>query len=160
MAELMNEKKVDNVIDIGIPSIKKAKFRINGDKDKILELNTSDMGIVKRLNRVYPKLQALAAKATTFDEEELKDNSNEALEKFADKLDEIDSDMRKLIDELFQANVSELCCDDGTMYDLYGGMMRFEHIIGTLAKLYENNFSSEFSKVRTRIQKHTGKYTG
>lgn len=150
----------EQILDLNIPSIKKSKFRINGDANKVLELNISDMGIVKRLNRVYPKLQALAKKATTFDEKELNDNSDEALEAFANKLDDIDQDMRKLVDELFQSNVSELCCDDGTMYDLYGGMMRFEHIIETLAKLYENNFSSEFSKARARIQKHTSKYTG
>ncbi len=154
------ENGMENVVDIELPQIKKARFRINGDSSKILELNTSDMGIVKRLNAVYPKLQELAKKATTFDEKELGDNTEEGLAKFADKLDEIDKDMRKLIDDLFQANVSEVCCDNGTMYDLYGGAMRFEHIISTLAKLYENNLASEVSKVRDRIKKHTNKYTG
>lgn len=154
------DDKQENVIDVALPQIKKAKFRINGDSSKILELNTSDMGIVKRLNEVYPKLQKLAAKATTFDEKELQDNSDEALAKFAEKLDDIDKDMRALVDELFQSNVSEVCCDDGTMYDLYGGAMRFEHIISTLAGLYENNFSKEVKNVRARIQKHTNKYTG
>lgn len=154
------DSDLKDVVDIELPQIKKARFRINGDPKKILELNTSDMGIVKRLNEVYPKLQELAKKATTFDEEELNDNSDDALTKFAAKLDEIDKDMRKLIDELFQSNVSEICCDDGTMYDLYGGMMRFEHIINTLSGLYENNFNEEFKRVRARIQKHTSKYTG
>lgn len=158
MARLVD--KNDDIIDIELPQIKKARFRINGDSNKILELNTSDMGIVKRLNEVYPKLQALSKKVTTFDEKELTDNSDEALAQFANKLDEIDKDMKKLIDELFQANVSEVCCDDGTMYDLYGGMMRFEHIISTLSNLYENNFNEEFKRVRARIQKHTSKYTG
>lgn len=154
------ENGSENVVDIELPQIKKARFRINGDSKKILELNTSDMGIVKRLNEVYPKLQELAKKATTFNEEELKDNSDEALAKFAEKLDDIDKDMRNLVDELFQSNVSEVCCDDGTMYDLYGGMMRFEHIISKLSELYENNFKNEFNKVRARIKKHTSKYTG
>lgn len=155
---LIDEKKDDNIVDIELPEIKKQKFRINGKG--ILELNTSDMGIVKRLNEVYPKLQKLAQKATTFDEKELADNSDEGLTKFAAKLDDIDRDMRNLVDELFQANVSEVCCDDGTMYDLYGGMMRFEHIISKLSELYENNFDKEVGKVRARIKKHTSKYTG
>ena len=90
----------------------------------------------------------------------MKDNSDEGLAKFATKLDDIDRDMRNLVDELFQANVSEVCCDDGTMYDLYGGMMRFEHIISKLSELYENNFDKEVAKVRARIKKHTSKYTG
>ena len=155
---LIDEKKDDSIVDIELPEIKKQRFRINGKG--ILELNTSDMSIVKRLNEVYPKLQKLAQKATTFDEKELKDNSDEGLAKFATKLDDIDRDMRNLVDELFQANVSEVCCDDGTMYDLYGGMMRFEHIISKLSELYENNFDKEVAKVRARIKKHTSKYTG
>lgn len=158
MAKIEDSK--DNIVDIELPQIKKKRFRINGDSNKILELNTSDMGIVKRLSEVYPKLQKLAEKATTFDEKELADNSEEGLAKFATKLDDIDKEMRTLVDELFQANVSDICCDDGTMYDLYGGMMRFEHIISKLAELYENNFSNEVSKVRARIKKHTSKYTG
>lgn len=156
---LIDEKKVeDNIVDIDLPEIKKQRFRINGGK--VLELNTSDMGIVKRLNEVYPKLQNLAQKATTFDEKELNDNSDEALAEFAKKLEDIDKDMKNLVDELFQANVSEACCTDGTMYDLYGGKMRFEHIISKLSELYENNFSKEVGKVRARIKKHTSKYTG
>ena len=154
------DSDLKDVVDIELPQIKKARFRINGDSSKILELNTSDMGIVKRLNEVYPKLQELAKKATTFDESELEDNTEEGLTKFAEKLDEIDKDMKKLVDDLFQSNVSEVCCDNVTMYDLYGGVMRFEHIISTLAKLYENNLTSEVNKVRARIKKHTSKYTG
>lgn len=148
----------EEIIDLQLDGIKKKKFRINGDSNKILELNTSDVSIVSRLSRMYPKLQKLAEESMTFSKEELEDNSEEGLMKFASKLDDIDEKMSKLIDELFNANVSETCKDGGSMYDLFDGMFRFEHIINTLAKLYETSFTQDFEKMRQRIDKHTGKY--
>lgn len=148
----------EEIIDLDLGAVKKQRFRINGDNSKILELNTSDVNIVVRLNKIYPKLQKLAEDALTFSQSELTDNTEEALNKFATKLETIDDKMSKLIDELFNANVSEMCKDGGTMYDLYGGMFRFEHIINKLSELYTTNFSKEFEQMRKRIDKHTGKY--
>ena len=147
-----------DIIDIDLQPIKKKRFRINGDSTKILMLNTSDVNIVSRLNKIYPKLQKLAEEAVDFSSDELEDNSEEGLAKFAAKLDTIDGKMSKLIDELFDANVSEVCKDGGSMYDPFDGMFRFEHIITSLSKLYENNFDKEFSKIRQRVDKHTSKY--
>ena len=148
----------EEIVDLDLSVAKKKRIRINGDNSKILELNISDIGIVSRLSKLYPKLQKLAEKSMTFSKEELEDNTEEGLKKFADKLDSIDEEMRKLIDELFNANVSEVCKDGGSMYDLFEGMFRFEHIITKLSQLYETNLESEFSKMRKRIDKHTGKY--
>lgn len=159
MALIENSKtEVDDIIDIDLSPIKKKRFRINGDPNKILELNTSDINIVSRLTKLYPKLQKLAEDAVNFSHDELNDNSEEGLNKFAAKLDTIDEKMSKLVDELFDADVSDVCKDGGTMYDPFNGMFRFEHIIGTLSKLYENNFSDEFGRIRKRVDKHTNKY--
>ena len=148
----------NDIIDIDLAPIKRKRFRINGDNNKIVELNTTDVGIVSRLSKVYPKLQKLAEEATTFTDEELHDNTETGLEKFAKKLEGIDGKMRSLVDELFDAKVSDACCDGGSMYDPFNGMFRFEHIINTLASLYENDFSKEFNAMRKRVSKHTSKY--
>lgn len=148
----------EEIIDLDLGKVKKKKFRINGDPNKILELNTSDVNIVTRLNKIYPKLKKLQEDALTFSEEELSDNTEEALNRFATKLEGIDEKMSKLVDEIFDANVSETCKDGGSMYDPFDGMFRFEHIINTLSKLYEGAFTTEFEKMRSRIDKHTGKY--
>lgn len=148
----------ETVADIDLGAIKKKRFRINGDKDKIIELNTSDMNIVSRLNKIYPKLQELANEAVSLSKEDLDDNTEEGLKKFAEKLETIDGKMCNLIDELFDAKVSAVCKDGGSMYDPFGGVFRFEHVIGALAKLYENNFNTEFGKMKQRMSKHTSKY--
>ncbi len=148
----------EDIVDVDLGAIKKKRFRINGDSNKIIELNTSDMNIVSRLNKIYPKLQDLAGEAVSLSKDEFNDNTEEGLKKFAERLEAIDSKMCDLIDELFDAKVSAMCKDGGNMFDPFGGMLRFEHVIGALAKLYENNFNTEFGKMKQRMSKHTSKY--
>lgn len=146
-----------NVVDINIGIIPKKKFRINGDDNRILELNTSDMNIIARLKEAYPKLNALAAKFEVLDYEDTGDEEADTI-KLATEWKAIDDEMRDFVDYIFQANVSEVCAVEGSMYDPYNGKFRFEWIIDTLSELYEKDLSKEFKKVTQRVQKHTHKY--
>ena len=71
----------------------------------------------------------------------------------------IDMEMRQLVDEIFDSNVSEVCAPSGSMFDPFNGTFRYEHIIDVLSKLYKNNLNSEFKKMSARIRKKTSKYT-
>lgn len=41
----------DDIIDVEIKPIKRKRFRLNGDNNKIIELNTSDLNISVRLEK-------------------------------------------------------------------------------------------------------------
>lgn len=149
-----------DIVDVDLSVIKKKKFRINGDNTKILELNVSDMGILSRLDEAYPKLISLQDKVAELAEMSSADGEDrELLASTASKLTEIDGEMRKILDFIFDSNVSEICGSEGSMYDPIEGTFRYEHIISTLTKLYENNLNSEFKKMKDRVNKHTAKYT-
>ena len=81
------------------------------------------------------------------------------MEKAVTFLRKIDDEMRSIIDYIFDAPVSAVCADSGSMYDPINGQFRYEHIINTLGNLYEVELSSEMDKVSARVQKHTNKYT-
>ena len=149
----------NDIIDVDLSIVKKKKFRINGDNSKILELNVSDMGIVSRLDETYSKLMDLQDKVASLADINEEANDREILSSTAKKLNEIDGEMRDLLDYIFQSNVSEICGSEGSMYDPIEGTFRYEHIISTLTKLYENNLNSEFAKIKKNISKHTAKYT-
>lgn len=158
-----DDKRVeDDIQDIDISAIKKKKFRINGDPKKVIELNTSDMNITQRLTVSYDRLLKYVDAVSDVlsklpeNEEELTTEQGNFIQ---EKLDEIDNKMRDELDSIFNAPVSEACSDGGSMYDPFDGMFRFEHIIEALAKLYETNISSEFSKLRRRVSAKTSKYT-
>ena len=147
----MEPKGTNNVVDIQINSIQKTRIRINGDNNSILELNLSDLRIGERLDKGYIKLQENIQKIQQINTEE--DDAD-----FSKKLHEIDNDMKSIIDEIFDANVSAVCCKDGTMYDLKDGEFRFESILQALTKLYANNLNSEYNAMKSRVKKNLDKY--
>ena len=126
----------------------------------MLELNVSDLNIANRLKVGYPKLQKLLKEAQD-KVKSIPDSEDrvELLNNLADRLSEIDKEMRDIIDEIFDTNASEICAPVGTMYDPVGGQFRFERIIEKLAALYTNGLSSEFNKMKNRVEKRASKYT-
>ena len=150
----------NDILDIDLSVTQKRKIRINGDDNRILELAVSDFSVIKRLRDVYPKLDELNMKAHTLgtmpDNDDVETNINET----ANQLEEIDNEMRNLIDTIFDSNVSEVCAPTGTMYDPFNGMFRFEIIIDKLMELYETNINKEYKLMEKRVQKHTSKYIG
>ena len=145
--------------DIDLSATRKKRFRINGDNSKILELNISDMNTMVRLQEDYPKLLKLANKAANIDTGN-SDDLEEELNALGDSFKAIDKEMRELVDHIFNSNVSEICAADGSMYDLFNGVFRFEYIIEKIGDLYGTNIQKEFKAIAKRIQKHTDKYTG
>ena len=155
---------VDNdIIDVKFDAIKKKKFRIEGDNNRILELDTSDLSVINRIEDSYPKLVALEQKASLMKvKDELGDDDTleEAAEKvnISQTLREIDTEMRGIMDFIFDADVSAKCAPSGSMFDPFNGEFRYEHILNKLTSLYETNLNSEYDKLRKRINKHTDKY--
>lgn len=156
--KLINDSK--DIVDINLSVTDKKEFRIDGDNNRILKLNTSDLGMISRLQKLYPQLQALGTEAITkldLDNDDL--TVDEMIDQAADAISDIDAEMRRIMDKLFDANVSETCAPSGTMFDPINGKFRFEHIIDVLSGLYESNMQSEIKKTASRIAKHTDKYT-
>lgn len=156
----MQEKETslpNNVIDIDLSATRKKRIRIDGDDNRILELNTSDLGIFGRLKESESSMaeftkQAMQNWPDDFDNEE---SINSAIQLFK----EADENMRKTLDYIFDAPVSKLCAPSGTMFDPVNGRFRYEHIMETLSGVYESDLSLEVNKVSNRVRKHTDKYT-
>lgn len=144
-------------VDIDLSATRKQKIRIDGDDNRILELDTADMNIVVRLRDGFEKLEKLIDQITNL---QVSDTGNikTDISEMGTVIEDIDKQMRNALDEIFDANVSEVCAPTGSMYDLFNGEYRFEHIINALTKLYENNLDKEYAKMKRRVQKHTDKY--
>lgn len=157
---VISEPKAEpEVTDIDLGFVEKKKFRINGDFNRMLELNVSDLNITQRLKVDYPKLKSLLAEAqdkiTNLPEDE---DSEKVLGEFADTLTDIDNKMRTLIDHIFDTNASEVCAPTGNMFDPVGGQWRFERIIDKLTTLYTNGLNAEFNQIKNRVESKTSKY--
>ena len=154
-----NEQKV---LDLDLSPIQKTKIRINGDQNRFIELNLSDMGIIDRFVTVNKNLQKLAEEVSNLSDTVVTEDENSedetGLVDVTEKLKELDRKMRDEIDFLFDSKVSDVCVPDGTMYDPHNGQFTFEHVIEALLDLYVNSVKDEFAKVKNNVNKHAGKY--
>lgn len=150
------------IVDLDLNPIRRQRIRINGDKDRILELDTTDMGIITRLNEFYPKLTALETEYGSLDVQfdESGNITEESFEAVGRAISDIDTRMREYIDGIFNSNVSEVCAPTGNMFDPINGSFRFEYIIDALATLCSDEISKNLKKRKENITKHTAKYKG
>ena len=151
----------NEIIDLDLSVTKKKKLRFDKDDSRVVEVNTSDMNLMQRVNVAYPKLQALQEKAGKLTEGIVIDEESalEGIATMAERLHAVDTEMRELIDYMFDAPVSKAAAPDGSMYDPFGGSFRYEHIIAVLMKQYEDNLQSEFAQMEKQLKRHTDKYT-
>lgn len=151
-------KKTPNVIDINLAP-EKQKIRIDGDDSRIIELDTTDITILKRLQEVYPKLNELGMKG--FETDDGSDEiTPEALEALTTALNSIDKEMRDIIDYIFDSKIADTCVQSGAMYNMRNGEFIFERILDELFTLYADDIKKEFGKMSDRMKQHTAKYTG
>lgn len=170
MAIVDEEKKVpqteiadvpvpEDVIDIDLSETAKRKFRINGDNSRLVELNPSDLSIITRIDTADKKLKSCIESLQSL--ADAPSETEEDIKSLGVKFSKIDDEMRKLVDYIFQSNVSEVCVPkgQGSMYDPFNGKYRYEHIIEALINFYHSNIQSEYTKMRATVAKKTSKYT-
>lgn len=148
----------EKMLNLDLSPIRKKRITINGDENRILELNTSDLNIVVRAKEAYPKLLELANRADKISDTDTAEPNADILDTWTSEWEKIDTEMRGLLDYLFDSNVSEMCAPFGSMYDPVNGKFRFEWIIDILSDLYEKELQAEFQKTTKRVEKHTAKY--
>ena len=144
-----------NMVDITLDIGKKEQFRINGDDNRIIELDTSDLGVLNRLRETYPKLRELG-----FQGFEVEDDSDESIENMLDALSSINEQMAEIMDYIFDSKVARVCADGKPLYNMVAGKFIFEIILDTLFSLYSEHVNKEFNLMSARMKSHTSKYTG
>ena len=102
----------ENIQNIDLSVFRKKRFTIDNDENRILELDTSDLNIVKRINEFYPKLKQLEEKI-----QNIPDFNEDQIVDVAEFLDDIDKEMRIAVDTIFDSNVCEVCVPSGSMVD-------------------------------------------
>lgn len=152
------KKKLNGVTDIQLNIDKREQFRINGDNNRIIELDVSDFGILNRLRESYPRLQELSIKG--FEADDIGDDDNIKLGEFMDSLNAINDEMISVMDYIFDSKVAKICADGKPLYNMVAGQFIFEIILDTLFSLYSENIRAEFGQMSQRMKSHTNKYTG
>lgn len=146
-----------DTMNIRVRGAEKKRFCINGNPDNVIEINTSDTGIIERLESAYNNLLELGEKAVTIKAGDIDINSEKSGEFFT-QLAEIDKKLSETLDYIFDAKVAAACSGGGKMYDPVDGFFRFEAILDDLMTVLQEDLQAEFEKIAKKRAEHTAKY--
>lgn len=151
------ENTMNQTVDFDLSFVPKKRIRIDGDDNRVIELNTSDMGIIERIDKLADKMDELSKQ---YVDKKFDDNLDEKAEteELISEIKRLDTQMRTIVDDLFQSPISDVCVQNGTMFDMVNGQFTYEIVIEKLLTLYTDNIESETKRTLDRIRKHTNKY--
>ena len=151
----INTENLSGNIDLGF-SINKKRFSVNGDTNKIIEFNPSDLGMPSRLAKALPKFNDLDEKwkKLNLNKDNLDDSDTDSqiknLNDFSKQFDEIEQEIRDIIDYVFDGDVADKLLGNSSAFTLEDGFFRYERIITGMVKCYEQNIQDEAPKFNKR----------
>ena len=146
----------ETLSNISLGSLNKKRFTIDGDENRILELNTSDLSVISRVDEFD---KAVTEEFEKFVEEQDKFTGEDFdFKRLGELLTEIDKFIREKLDWLYDAKISETLAPFGTMLDPINGDFRFQIINDILVGLYDKQFTKELKVRNDKIRQHTKKY--
>lgn len=149
------DKPIDAILDLS--ATRKKRICIDGDVNRVIEVNTGDLGIIQRLNNLASRIEALSSKYIDIKFDDSLEEKESTAE-FEKAINSMDAEMRDMVDELFQTNVCDVCVPDGTMWDMFNGHFRYEIIVEQLINLCADTIQAETKKTMDRLHKYTNKY--
>ena len=144
-------------LNINLSEARKKRYTIDGDENRILEFDATDLGLLVRIEEVEP---AILDAVNKFGEAQADADyeNNETIKEMAKRLKELDLFIRERLDYLFDTNFSEVCAPHGTMLDPVNGEMRFTYLLDTFANVYGEELSKALKKRNDTMKKYTKKY--
>lgn len=144
----------EKMLNINLEHGKRKRFTIDGDENRILELNTSDMGIFAR----FDEFEKESEKAVTDFAEFQASQEDFDLSELGRRFTELDKFLRDKLDYLFDTNFSAVVAPFGTMVDPIDGEFRFTYLIDVMGDVINGELTKEVKARNAKIREHTKKY--
>lgn len=117
---------------------------INGDENRIITINPTDIAVIKRYNEVIPQLDELSEKYKEIPQE-----------KTVEIISELDKKAREFIDYIIGSSVSETVFGTANCLSYAGGQTIFENFLTAYMNYMTPAIKSEYEKSKKRIEKYT-----
>lgn len=123
-------------------------FTINNDPNRFIQINTTDLGILERLEKAQKNLEHLQKEA------EIKQASNTDGLQYS-ILGEIDKAIREQINYIFGSDVSTPAFGTAYCFSTCNGSPIFENFLNALIPEIEKDVTVESKKTQANISKYT-----
>ncbi len=116
------------------------RLAINGDENRVIVVNPTDVGIVARYREKLPEIEKLSAE--TGNSEEIPDI--------------LDRKVREFVDYIIGSPVSEIVFGKTNCISMAGGQTIFENFLTAYMEYMKPEIKAEYERSRKRIEKYTG----
>ena len=123
------------------------RLSINGDENRIITINPTDIAVISRYNEVLPKLDELT--------EKYKNTDNISVDKTAEIISELDIKAREFIDYIIGSPVSDTVFGTANCLSCAGGHTIFENFLTAYMEYMTPAIKSEYEKSKNRVEKYT-----
>ncbi len=115
------------------------RLAINGDENRIIVVNPTDVGIVARYKEKLPEIERLSA-----------ENGNS--EEIPDILDK---KVREFVDYIIGSPVSETVFGKTNCLSMAGGQTIFENFLTAYMEYMKPEIKAEYERSKSRVEKYT-----
>lgn len=119
------------------------RLAINGDENRIIVVNPTDVAIVARYREKLPEIERLSAE--TEDSEEIPEI--------------LDKKVREFVDYIIGSPVSEIVFGKTNCISMAGGHTIFENFLTAYMEYMKPEIKAEYERSKKRVEKYTKQLT-
>lgn len=116
------------------------RLAINGDENRVIVVNPTDVGIVKRYREKLPEIEELSA-----------DSGNPE-----EMPDILDRKVREFVDYIIGSPVSGIVFGKTNCLSMAGGQTIFENFLTAYMEYMKPEIRAEYERSKKRVEKYTG----
>lgn len=129
-------------------STTKKKYAINGDENNVIEVDVSDLNLIKRFEKATPKIEEL--------EDKFKDIDSPTVE----QLEEADHKLRTILNEVFESDVCTPAFGNvNCLSPVANGKFLFEAFVEALMPMIKQDIKATAQASKIHLEEKTSKYT-
>lgn len=134
------------------------EFAINGDEKRILRFNPSDIGLIERFHDSYEEMKKELDKIEKDGGLTAAGDSVEQFGAFAESIKQINSVMRKQVDDIFYPGAAEIVFGRMNPLAISKGKTIYENFFEALEKVIKPYADAEAKKANNRVMKYKKSY--
>lgn len=116
------------------------EYMINNDPNKVIRINSSDLGIVKRAREAQEKINSIILSNDTETDAEM-----------------LNTTVREQLDYIFGAGVSDIAFGSTNVMSIAGGAPIFQNFIDAILPIIEEDITKEKELSDKRISNYTSR---
>ncbi len=116
------------------------RLAINGDENRVIVVNPTDVGIVARYREKLPEIEKLSPDTENPDE----------------ITDVLDKKVREFVDYIIGSPVSEIVFGKTNCLSMAGGQTIFENFLTAYMEYMQPEIKAEYERSKKRVKKYTG----